>query len=682
MKNIYKYALLVLMVIVVSLNVKADNLSYYLSNKNLNYEFFEKNNQRETKVKRGDYLYVMALINNEDAINYTLKNGSVTIRYDNSVLKLVAYDDGNFYRLIDNNLSISVGTKNETSNRLTINYTANGDLKAGKNQLMEFKFVVLDNANVGVTRIYELDGETSFTYSVNEESKKVDSLNTELKYNVQKNDISTLLNIKIDGSELEFFNENTLQYDINVEQNQEKINIEATKKDSKATISGDLGTKNLVYGLNTFNINVTSEAGTKKTYVLKIMREDNRSSVNTLKFLKLSSGIINFREEINDYNVIVLNEVDKLTITSSLTDEKSHYEEDYTNKEINLLEGINKVQIKVIAENGSVNVYTINITRELSGNNTLKEISVNGNNLELKENDFYYYYEVENDVTEVSVKARATNDKAKVEISKVDELEIGDNEIGITVTAPNGNAVSYNLNVHRKSLLSNNAKIKDLTIEGYELEFDSEVYYYTLNAKDDIHLNLKVTLEDEKASFNVEGNRNLANGSIIKIIVTAEDGTVARYFITIEKKAAVNMLLIISLIIIIVAMVGIIVLVYMKANDKKKKQEDDSIEKEPVVVKNSDEVKEEAVSLKNNLDEDKEKIVHSESLKEQEDLSGFSKKNVTIEEEAPVEESISFTKENDDENENNEYRKYEVNDYEDIKHIFEETKNDDEKKNF
>ena len=44
-----------------------------------------------------------------------------------------------------------------------------------------------------------------------------------------------------------------------------------------------------------------------------------------------------------------------------------------------LNEGINKIEIKIIAENGSERTYTLNITRELSGNNTLKELKIDKN---------------------------------------------------------------------------------------------------------------------------------------------------------------------------------------------------------------------------------------------------------------------------------------------------------------
>ena len=63
----------------------------------------------------------------------------------------------------------------------------------------------------------------------------------------------------------------------------EKIKIEAIKKDSRSTISGDIGEKKLTYGLNKFKVIVTSESGLPNTYNINVTREDGRSTDNTLK---------------------------------------------------------------------------------------------------------------------------------------------------------------------------------------------------------------------------------------------------------------------------------------------------------------------------------------------------------------------------------------------------------------
>ena len=410
--------------------------------------------------------------------------------------------------------------------------------------------------------------------TVSDENKKEQTCNRNTLTLYLKSSINTLSSIKLDNIEVADFEENKEVYNITLPSNKDKVNIEVTKKDSKATVSGTLGTKELKYGLNIFYINVTSEAGTVKNYTLYVTRPDNRSSINTLKTLKLSSGIINFKSDINDYVVNVENSVNTIKITSSLTDPKAKYVEDYSNKEITLLEGNNKVVITVIAENGNENTYTININRELSGNNILKKLMVDDNEIPLNEQDFSYTYTVENNVVKVNIKAQALDNKAQVEIDRINNLEIGENEIGIYVTAPNGDVSRYTLYITRKPVLSNNAYLKELKIDGYNIAFNREEKYYNLKIKDEDELVISAISDDEKATVNIDGNKNLINGSIIKIIVKAEDGSINRYFINIEKKEKKSLLWLILLLILLIIMATILIIVLMKKNDKEKEKED------------------------------------------------------------------------------------------------------------
>ena len=576
-----KYFLLMLLSIVI-IDVKAEKVDYYLSTKDLNYNYLNSASQKVTNVKRGDYIYVTSVINSKDEQNLQIKNGKLTIRWENDFLKLVNYDSDKPYSLSNSDYQVTVNDVSQSTNKITLNYSSNDVIKSGSNRLIAFKFQVLDTANVGNTKIYEMDGEDSITCLNGEETSNcANSLYTELKYFIESSDTNTLSAIKLDGHTLNDFKEDKKTYDINVEGKQDSINIEAIKKDERSSLGGDLGTKKLSYGTNTFKIQVTSESGQDNTYTLNIKRPDNRSSENTLSTLKLSTGIINFKPEVNEYNVTLTNDIEKITITSSLKDEKAKYDVDYTKKDVELVEGINKVQIKVIAENGDENTYTLNITRELSSNNTLKEIVVNGTKLDIKDNEFYYSYEVENNVTKVDVSVKATNEKAEVEVDKLDFLEEGENEIGIVVTAPNGNAVSYNLIIIRKKSLSNNSNLQDLQVKGYSLNYDKDTKYYNLKINDEDKLEIKTILEDEKSEVVIEGNKNLINGSVIKINVKAEDGTITRYFINIEKKGKGNILLWITILIMTVVMLLIIIILAMKKNSNKKVNKENNNELPP-----------------------------------------------------------------------------------------------------
>ena len=421
-----------------------------------------------------------------------------------------------------------------------------------------------------------------------------------------KSDNSLLTNIKVDGVSLDnCFKDNNYSSNCTyeVDSAKDKVNIEAIKSDDKAKVSGDIGTKTLHYGINPFNIQVISESGRGRTYTLYVNRPDNRSKVNTLKTLSLSKGKINFNPMVTEYDLTVENNVEEITITSSLMDNKAKYVEDYSNKKISLYEGNNKVSITIIAENGDENTYTLNINRALSGNNILSELIVNNEKINLNKNDFSYKYTVENSVTKVDIVANTSDDEATVEIENVDSLEVGENEIGIYVTAANGDAVRYNLYVTRKPLLSNNTNLKSISIHNYKFDFQKDKFYYDLKIKDEEALDIEVITEDEKTQVTIEGNKNLINGSVIKITAKAENGDNAHYFINIEKKKAFNLLWIILILMLLIIFGTIIIIILMKDKDRRNSLR--KVEEKKKEIEEQEEIKQETVKEKkedSNLD--------------------------------------------------------------------------------
>ena len=86
---------------------------------------------------------------------------------------------------------------------------------------------------------------------------------------------------------------------------------------------------------------------------------------------------------------------------------------------------------------------------------------------------------------------------------------------------------------------STNKALKDLVIENYKLtpDFDPETTKYTLEvAKDVEKLEISPILQDDKAKFDIQGNENFRVGNnIVRVTVTAEDGTTRIYSITVTK---------------------------------------------------------------------------------------------------------------------------------------------------
>lgn len=88
---------------------------------------------------------------------------------------------------------------------------------------------------------------------------------------------------------------------------------------------------------------------------------------------------------------------------------------------------------------------------------------------------------------------------------------------------------------------STDTTIKKLTIENGTLSpsFSSSVYEYTVKVSSDVSsLDFDFTLNHSKAGYKIANNDSIRTGSIVRIVVTAEDGkTSATYKFVIEKES-------------------------------------------------------------------------------------------------------------------------------------------------
>lgn len=340
------------------------------------------------------------------------------------------------------------------------------------------------------------------------------------------------------------------------------INISAT---AEGKISG-VGAKTLNYGENKFQIVVTAEAGNTTTYTIIINRPDNRSNVNTLKSLKLSEGEIDFSSSKTSYNISVSSKTDSIKITSSLTDSKSRYIAGSSAMNVKLDYGVNTVKITVQAENGSNKTYTIKITRrdDRSKDNTLKEIKLATGDIEIDKEKDEYEIKVSYDEEVFDFAAIASDDNAKVEIIGDKNLKVGENLFEIKVTAENGDIKTYKLKVIRQEedvVLSSDSSLKSLVISDHEIDFEKDNKAYKVKTKED-KLEIEAIPSDKKAEVEIKNNSELEDGSVISIIVTAEDGTSTKYEIIIEKDK--GLLIPIVGIVVILLVIGILVFFILK----------------------------------------------------------------------------------------------------------------------
>lgn len=386
-------------------------------------------------------------------------------------------------------------------------------------------------------------------------------------------DVNTLTGITLSNGTIEF-SENKTEYNLTIDS--ESTNISVTKKDSNSTTSGDIGNKTLKYGNNTFKITVKSESGIDKVYTLNITRPDNRSKVNTLSSLKTSEGTIKFNKDTLNYNLTVKSNIEKIKVEATLTDNKSKFVSGYGPRTVNLKLGKNTIEVRVMAENESVKTYKINVTREdaRSSNNYLSNLSLSEGNIQFDKETLEYETTVLYKVEKIEVTAETEDKKAKYEVTGNEELKVGENIITIKVTAENETVKEYKIKVIRKEEaeeLSSNSNLSSLNIEGYQLNFSSNQYEYNLEIGEEISLNITYEKEDEKSTVTIHGNENLQNNSLIRVKVTAEDGSETEYKIRIKKEEKSNLIYFVigGIIILIIA---IIIVILMKNKKKPSNQ--------------------------------------------------------------------------------------------------------------
>lgn len=394
-----------------------------------------------------------------------------------------------------------------------------------------------------------------------------------------RSDDAKLSSLKISNANINFTPNQTI-YNTSVEKDITKVQISATTNNNKATFVAGYGprTVNLSYGQNTFKLIVKSEKGTTRTYTIKITRKDTRSSNNNLSSLSVSVGKINFNKNTTTYNIDTKSDVTSATISATLEDPKATFVSGYNPRTVSLKEGFNSFQIKVKNEKGTIKTYTINITREdgKSRNNNLKDLTLSTGNITFDKNNLNYNVTVEYEIEKLTINATPEDSKAKVTYQKENTLKVGENKITITVEAENKSTKNYTITVTRKEQgkkLSNISSLSSLYIDGKQITLNENQTEYTYQTTQTA-ANVKATPTDPNANITVIGNNSIKDGSIIQVIVTAEDQSTTIYKIKVEKKEEKNNTLLIILIPTIIIVIGIITFAIITKNKNKPKDID------------------------------------------------------------------------------------------------------------
>lgn len=207
-----------------------------------------------------------------------------------------------------------------------------------------------------------------------------------------------------------------------------------------------------------------------------------------------------------------------------------------------------------------------------SNNANLKTIIINNENIDFKEDKDVYDITVSSDTNELDIKAETFDSNASFKIDGDTNLKEGLNVIKIvTLSEDKSSTKTYTLNITRKekeAKLSSNTYIKSINIKNYKINFNKDIKEYELTIKDENSLDITVILEDTLSSYKITGNSNLKDKSIIKILVTAEDGKTDAYYLNINKRSNNNIIVFISIFLVIIGL-GLIIFFIKKNKDKK-----------------------------------------------------------------------------------------------------------------
>jgi hypothetical protein len=371
-----------------------------------------------------------------------------------------------------------------------------------------------------------------------------------------KSSDATLSNVVVKGHTLNpRFNKDIKEYTLNTSASSlEFTTIKPTEDEATYEV---IDNENFVTGENIVTIRVTAPDGkTTLDYVIKADKQASKN--NNLKSLSIDGYDLspNFHKAITFYSVNVLNNVNNVFVRAEAEDKSA------TITGIGLQtvkSGETFLEVMVTSEAGTTKTYTILITKDASENNYLQTLipSAGYLNPEFMKNINDYTLEVENEIDRISFYGIPEDANATILGLEEQSLNIGENDITITVISESGLINLYNVKVVRKPLLS--PYLIDLKVDGYELdtEFNKEQAEYYVNINNEVStfelLNLNYIKEDESAvsqviinDYSCSENKDCEPYDLelgineIKIIITASDNSTMIYTLYVNRLMSTN----------------------------------------------------------------------------------------------------------------------------------------------
>ena len=342
------------------------------------------------------------------------------------------------------------------------------------------------------------------------------------------------------------FTPTTKNYTATVPGNIQNVTVEATPAVNYASVVSIIGNTNLSFGNNTIEVIVEAENGVQTSYFVNLTRE--KYDVDTLSSISVdSSNIEDFNSNELEYTLPNV-PFSKTSLTLGATKTNS-YSSVTGLGNISLNTGDNEIKIKVTAHNGvNTKTYKLHVYREKNSDNSVKGITVAGSIPTLNSSGKYIVTLPNNktSLTPSDVIISASEDAVVSKDETINLTTENVNEYGFAITAENGEVNNYTILITREK--SNNANISRVNLS---IGSDDSRYCLISNNKCTIGVPVDTTSFNLNAVIDSKATVNPTNGTSysmtneqstrdIILIVTAEDGTIKNYTVTVERQKSSN----------------------------------------------------------------------------------------------------------------------------------------------
>ena len=341
--------------------------------------------------------------------------------------------------------------------------------------------------------------------------------------------------ITVDGVAVEGIDNTKEEQTFEIKDVIKKDNVAIVYEYDKNTyqIQGSYGQEvSLDYGKNEKTLTITNktDANDKKVYHLIITREDSRSGDNSLASLTVGGKQVVLGNG-NDYTVDVDSKLTGITIDAKTSNDKASFVDGYGPRTID--KDSPGCEIKVKAENEQIRTYNIKITKSNAKSNdaNLKELKIDSIDLDFKPTTYEYALTAKSNISKIKITATPNSDKASIEYKQEVTLVSGENIVEIKVTAEDSSTKTYKLTITKEE---EKPIVTDIKIKDVEFTFDPKKYSYTIETELKT-LDFDITLSDENAKYEIEGNEELKNKSVVTLKVTLDDKTTTYKFKILNK---------------------------------------------------------------------------------------------------------------------------------------------------